>query len=198
MGLPYDLNPQRGSRRQTLLRTIFFLIILGTLPFYLLGFILWGTAPDRSAQTVLRTPTPTHTPIGGEAITATDPPATWTPRPTFTPGGLGPTPGQFIPPPVVPTRFLSPTPMFIPTSTDAPTLTPFPTNTPVPLPTSTPLPPPTNTPLPPPTNTPAPLPTNTPVPLPTNTPVPLPTNTPASPEQPTPLLPPTDTPAPGD
>lgn len=194
MGLPYDLNPQRGNRRQTLLRTIFFLIILGTLPFYLLGFILWGTAPDRSVQQPLNTPAFTNTPLGGEAA-PTEPIATWTLRPTNTPWSIGSTPIQFTPPPVIPTRFLSPTPVFIPTSTAAPTLTLIPTSTPD-LPTNTPIPPPTDTPLPAATTTPVPPPTltHTPPPAPTDPP-PAVTNT--LPAEPTPLLPPTDTPAPG-
>jgi hypothetical protein len=181
-GSPYDA-PQ-SDRRRTVLRSVFFFIIVGTLPFYLLGFILWGTAPDNSQRNI--TPiVSTQTPIGGD-VTPTTPPATWTPRPTNTPlSGLGPTPGQFIPP-VIPTQFPTLTPfVVIPTGTPAPTLTPFPTNTPLPLPTETPLPLPSDTPRPQPTNT----------SQPTNTPQPLPTNTSAGDDGP--LLPPSDTPQPG-
>ncbi|GAB4527058.1 MAG: hypothetical protein OHK0046_44500 [Anaerolineae bacterium] len=146
-------------RRRTLVRTILFLVILGTLPFYLLGFILWGTAQDPNAPEATNTPPATNT-ITGLDATATNPLVTSTPRPTETQAEpLPPT----SPPFTIPTRFLSATPtLFIPTSTTAPTLTPpVPTDTPTPTPTNTDVPPqPTEIPtlplLEPPTDTPAP------------------------------------------
>lgn len=160
------------ERRRRVLRTILFLIIIGTFPFYCLGFYLWGTSPA-SRSTAAETITPTWTPIGSDLLRPTN---TFEPTitPLFSPTALGPlqpTPPQFLPPVSVasPTpQFFFPTATFvtIPTSTTAPSLTPFPTFTP--LPSNTPPPIPTNTPLP--TNTEAP--TNTPLPPPTDTPPP--------------------------
>ena len=131
------------------LRVVLFIIILATLPFYCLGFVLWGAAPAN---------------IGGAGATSTPtlPPVTRSPTITFTPSptlGFGPlatvtsfsplqpTPRQFFPPGGVnpsvplPTQFLSPTPFVVlPTSTSAPTLTPFPSVTPVPQATATTVP----------------------------------------------------------
>ncbi|HYO89670.1 MAG TPA: thrombospondin type 3 repeat-containing protein [Candidatus Limnocylindrales bacterium] len=132
-----------GIRRKQSLRLVLFVIILGTLPFYCAGIFLWGTATQNAGQ---RTPT-------GSATTR----ATVTPLATRTPGGVFPTspggfptsgplpntPGQFFPPPVLPTfGFASPTFVFPPTSSPAPTLTQFvpPTATFIPLATATPLP----------------------------------------------------------
>jgi hypothetical protein len=142
-----------------------FLIILGTLPFYLLGFWLWGTAPSSNSSAAEGTVTATQTPIGIDA-SATDLLPTITPRATSTAlFQLNPTPIQFIPPP----QFSSPTPfVIIPQPTLAPTLTPFPSATPIPLPSATPIPLPTNTPLPLPTD----IPPATPLPPPSDTPAP--------------------------
>lgn len=133
-----------SMRRRQNIRLVLFLIILATLPFYCVGFALWGFAPQSGG----RTPTPSSTVR-----------ATVTPLATRTPGGLFPTsgvatlistPGQFIPPPVLPTfngfataTFTFPTPptlaptltlpMF-PTATSAPVIT----NTSIPFATETP------------------------------------------------------------
>jgi hypothetical protein len=171
-------------RTFTPLRVTLFGIILFTLPFYCVGFFLWGTANRTGLLSPLGTAT--WTPIGLE-LTATVtglPTQTGIPRTATLLSPLQPTPLQFIPiqrPQATATPFV-----FIPTSTLAPTLTFPPTFTPppaatqTPLPTTTPLPtlePPTSTPLPtsePPT--PEPLPTDPPLPSPT--PEPLPTDPP--------------------
>jgi hypothetical protein len=125
------------------LRVVLFIIILATLPFYCLGFILWGAAPAPSAARGTSTPTQTLPPVT-QALTNTPsatagfgPLATVT---SFSP--LQPTPRQFLPPggvnPVVP---LPPTstqiPVVFPTATSAPTLTPIPSFTPIPQATAT-------------------------------------------------------------
>jgi hypothetical protein len=162
------------ERRRRILRTVLFLIIVGTFPFYCLGFWLWGTAPKSGEADQSVTPRATFTPIGNDVT------GTRTLIPSITPLGLRtvtpfnplpPTPGQFFPP-AISTRFLSPTPfptIFIPVFTAAPTLTfpPAPTDVPPPtdpppptsppIPSDTPLPPPTDTPLPPPSDTPVPV-----------------------------------------
>lgn len=113
-------------RRRNLLRGILMFIIILTLPFYCLGFFLWGNAPQRDTL-----PTPTNTALGSER--------TATPSPTITQlvtatrfATLLPTPGQFIPPVVQPTIFIPPTAFIPPFETLAPTLTFPPTNTFVP------------------------------------------------------------------
>jgi hypothetical protein len=143
-----------GSQRN--LRVALFVIILATLPFYCLGFILWGAAP--AVPSAIRT-----------TVTATLPPNTS--RPTLAPSAtsdnrpfitatsispLQPTPIQFFPPgggvnPLPPTAFLPPTqpPVVIPSPTTAPTLTPLPSATAIPVATSTTIPIfPTDTPSP--------------------------------------------------
>ncbi|MFW5691922.1 MAG: hypothetical protein ACOCX3_01075 [Chloroflexota bacterium] len=153
------------AQRRTVIRAVLFFVIVGTLPFYVLGFVLWGTAPQANAENQTQEPLPTNTPIGQGATATNTLFPTFTPRPTRTTQPLGPTPGQFIPP-VIPTVVIpTSTPFVFPTSTPAPSLTPFPSSTPLP----------TNTPLPSAT----PLPTNSPVPSPT--PLPPPTDTPAAP-----------------
>lgn len=163
-------SSQQFERRRNVLRSVLFVIIVGTIPFYCLGFWLWGTSPASRAPQETSIPTASWTPIGrdsqGTSILA----------PSITPFATGtfvsplqPTPIQFNPvnPAPVATSFIPPTAfvpsataVIIPTSTFAPTLTPIPTNTPIPLPTNTlvptatPLPPPTDTPLPPPSDTP--------------------------------------------
>jgi hypothetical protein len=171
-----------GSRRN--LRIALFVIILATLPFYCIGFILWSVAPQNPASQGA-TGTPTLPPV---SHTATDTPTiTLTPQAFVTATGISPlqpTPLQFLPPGgVLPPPVLPPTstppPIFIPSSTPAPSLTPIPqaTNTPVPQPTITPLP--TDTPIPQPTDTPIPQPSDTPELQPTSTTIPFfPTDTP--------------------
>ncbi|MDX2079104.1 MAG: hypothetical protein SFZ02_21925 [bacterium] len=150
------------ARRRTFIRVGLFLVIVGTMPLYLIGFVLWGTSPDPKAPTQL-TQAPLTTPLGNNTATSTTR-ATLTLLPVSTLSPLGPTPGQFIPPPIL-VRTNTPPPVFIPTSTTAPTLTPFPTVTPFPtntdlpvIPTFTPIPPASDTPLPPPSDTPPPPP----------------------------------------
>src|SRR5262245_21203193 len=120
------------ERRRRLLRTVLFLIILGTLPFYCLGFWLWGTSPARGA---IQTETPTSTWTRIDSNTTLPRTLQPTMAPLFSQTTLSPllpTPGQFIPvfptqPPVfIPTS--TQPPVIIPTSTIAPTLTFPPTN----------------------------------------------------------------------
>ncbi len=179
-----DPRIEAVERRRRWLRIGLFVIILGTLPFYALGFILWGTAPRHAGA--ISTPLASLTPIGaGVTVTAG--------LPTFTPMSLTmtssspllPTPLQFVPLPALPTVTpfgALPTTVFIPTSTLAPSLTPFPTLTAAP--TLTPIPAFTNTPLPP-------LPTETPTWTPTFTETPTATNTEV-------FVPPSETPLPFD
>ena len=42
------------ERRRRNLRIVLFAIILGTLPLYCLGFLLWGTSPQQNARTPTR------------------------------------------------------------------------------------------------------------------------------------------------
>lgn len=145
------------ERRRTTLRIIFFLIIVGTVPFYIGGFVLWGTAPanGRGGQT----PIATITPVGADNSATPSPIASWTPQPTRTPvASIVPPPQFVVPTSAFPTAIPTQpppteTPFIPPTPTDAPTLTPIPSPTPIPPATDTPLPPPTDTPLPPPTAT---------------------------------------------
>lgn len=167
-----------GSRRN--LRIALFAIILLTLPFYCIGFVLWSVAPQ-SPGAALATRTPTLTPPVLDPTNTSE--ATVTLPPFVTPTGVSPllpTPIQFntpgggggIPNPIFPPTATQP--IFIPSSTPAPTLTfvpPPPTNTPIPPPTSTPLP--TNTPVPQPT---VEVPTSTTIPFPTDTETPTPTD----------------------
>ncbi len=131
--------PPPAPRRRSL-RIVLFLVILATVPFYCVGFLLISLPPERV------TPTP--------QATGTLPPAGRTATPTLLPTSIPlqsvtplspllPTPGQFnpgqvvVPPPVffpTLTPFVPPT---IPIPTAAPTLTPFPTLEPPPQPTAT-------------------------------------------------------------
>jgi type VI secretion system secreted protein VgrG len=177
---------ERIIRERRYLRILLFLIILGTLPFYCIGFVLWGTARRPNLSPGLNTAT--FTPIGADSRPTNTMPPTTTPlagtATLISP--LQPTPRQFVPLPTQP-----PTVVFIPTATFAPTLTPFPTN--LPAPTQTPIPAPTETPLLLPTETLLPAPTETPIDTPTDVPLLPPTETPL----PTDALPaPTDTPSP--
>jgi hypothetical protein len=169
---------EAGARRNRFYRNIFLGIILFTLPFYCLGFVLWGMAPRGETEEEI---TATNTIIGEGEETDT-PEFTRTIIVTRTViSTLPPTPGQFNP---IPTSFLPPTVITIPPATFAPTLTFAPTNTTIPTNTWTLIPPPTNTFVP--TNTTIPP---TPIP-PTNTPtevfIPLPSDTPQSVIEPTP------------
>ncbi len=165
-------------RRRNFLRIMLMVVIIGTLPFYCIGFFLWGNAPQRSALDSARTATATQ--LGGvtdgnATITLT---ASWTPLSLVTNTALPPlfpTPTQFIPP-IFPTfgGFPTATFVFIPTSTPAPTLTFAPTNPPPPTNTQPPLPLPTFTW----TWTPIVLPTDTDEPSPTLEPLPFDTPTP--------------------
>jgi hypothetical protein len=122
------------DRRKRSLQVVLFLIILATLPFYCVGFILLGTAETARPTPTLRATTPA-------ALTRTINTPTRIAFPSITPiGGNGgnpllPTPSQFIPP-VFPTVNLPPTVIFptatnyvFPTQTTAPSLTPIPTDT---------------------------------------------------------------------
>jgi type VI secretion system secreted protein VgrG len=156
------------ERRRRNLRIVLFSIILGTLPLYCLGTLLWLSAPARD-----RTPVPATTSVVTLQASATGAPT----RTDVTfPTQIVPTQGGFptAQPPqftfVFPTAVIPPT-VFIPsqvpptatnfvfpTATFAPTLTPFPTETPIPIPT---MQPPTITPLPSLTPTETPTPTET-------------------------------------
>lgn len=165
------------DRRRRTLRIVLFSIILGTLPLYLLGFLLWVSAPQRPQQ---RTATATLDQI----VVTTAAFASNTPLFLTQTAVLLPTPTNFLPVQptyVFPTLTIPPV-IFPPVSTLAPTLTSPPTWTPI-TPSWTPITPTlTNTPLPIPTNTPSPtifiLPTDTPSPTLTETPTMTPTETP--------------------
>lgn len=136
-----------GIRRRQNIRLVLFLIILATLPFYCVGFILWGTAPQQrpavgpGTATVRATLTPlaTRTPLGTFVV------------PTGSQPTLINTPGQFFPPVGQPTfSFATSTFVLFPSSTPAPTLTMFvpPSSTPIPQATNTPIPFASDTPIP--------------------------------------------------
>lgn len=159
----------QADKRNRNLRVVLFIIILATLPFYCIGFVLWGTAPSNRAPLPTTPAAASATPLV-EVRTATPPLlVSITPLTSGTQlSPLLPTPIQFNTPIpdggsiLFPPVSTSP-PVLIPTSTLAPTLTPFPTNTPIP--------PPTNTIPPPPSAVPAA--TNTTVPIPTEDPATL-------------------------
>lgn len=114
-----------AERSQRNIRIVLFIIILATLPFYCIGFFLWGTAPAATVRATA-TPTLTFTPLAVDETplaTATDgPPVLVTATVTGEP--LQPTPNPIIPGiPVNPTRFLSPTPFGV-TPIIIPTVTP--------------------------------------------------------------------------
>ncbi|MGQ9887345.1 MAG: hypothetical protein ACUVSX_02530 [Aggregatilineales bacterium] len=143
---PPPTPPTNTGRRN--LRIALFLVILATLPFYCVGFLLIGLPRERATPTL--TATSTLPPAERTATPTLQP--TNIPLATFTPiSPLLPTPGQFNPGGVVqppPVLVPSPTPFFVPTATipfippptAAPTLTPFPTSTPLPQPTATTVP----------------------------------------------------------
>jgi hypothetical protein len=169
------MNKTKGRRDKTGIRTLLFLIALGTIPFYILGIGLWLFSPNRGAQDrppgdVTTAPgnpdeEPTWTPLnsGGNSGTVTPNVSpgfpTLTPfqpiTPFFTPIGGGQatfivgTPIFVVSPTPIPTRFITVTP----SPTSAATNTP-----PPPPPTAIPptsAPPPTQPPLVPPTDTPS-------------------------------------------
>jgi hypothetical protein len=133
------------NRRRQILRIVLMGIIVLTLPFYCLGFYLWGTAPQ--ARPIATTQPASNTPLGGEQASLTPSPTSTIPLFATATLPLAPTPGQFIPLPtsVIPTSFVPPT------ATVAPSLTFPPTNTHTHTPTATFTPPPT---LVPPSDTP--------------------------------------------
>lgn len=167
------------ERRRQILRVVLLVLILGTVPFYCLGFLLLATAPDRSREETTLIPA-TFTSIGGGGliVSATSQfPTLSTTIDTFP--TLLPTPIQYNPP-VIPATVFFPSPtvvIFIPTSTLAPSLTFPPSQTPVPTETVF---------IPPPTDTNAP-------PQPTDTSIP-PTQAEVPEIPPDILVPPTDTP----
>jgi hypothetical protein len=155
------------ERRRRNLRIVLFAIILGTLPLYCLGFLLWGTAPRQNA----RTPTPLTSTVLATLR------GTNTLSPSLTPFQF---PTQNVPTVIMPTlvqfptniqvptfAFPTPTNFVFPTLTIAPTLTLIPTDMP-PAPTATFLP----------TFTETPIVTDTSIPILTDTPTPTPTETP--------------------
>src|SRR5690606_6683669 len=110
---------------KTFLRGILFFIIIGTLPFYMMGFYVLangGNSPSEAETTL--TADATLTPLGADVSST----PTLTPSPTSNATAtdidpLQPTPFQFIPPTRIPTN----TPTQIPTNTPVPTNTPLPT-----------------------------------------------------------------------
>lgn len=137
--------PAPDARRRNL-RIVLFLVILATVPFYCVGFLLISLPQERLTPTPLATGT---LPPAERTATSTLMP-TSIPLVSVTPiSPLLPTPGQFTPGPIIPppvffptatTFFPPPTLPVIPLPTAAPTLTPFPTITPLPQPTATTIP----------------------------------------------------------
>jgi hypothetical protein len=162
------------EKRRRNLRIVLFVIILGTLPLYCLGFLLWGTSPPpRNVRASTNPPV-----TAGFTIEASPTPNEVLPSLTpftFPTQNVVLPPSPYFPPAV--TRFLSPTPTFyiFPTVTAAPTLTIAPSDTPLP------------------SDTPIPIPTDTPIPIPTDTPVPTDTTAPTVTDTPTETATPTDT-----
>ncbi len=173
------------ERRRNNLRTVLVIIIIGTLPFYCVGIVLYLAAPRGDVRATI-TPFPTNTPLDASVLTlmpTQTQPAIIVSNTPLGGGGIinpfPPTQNVFQPPIIPPTVIFFPTSVIFPTLTLAPTLTFVPAATNTPLPTLTPLPLPSatlfpsNTPIP--TNT--PLPTQTPIPTQTATPTPTPTPT---------------------
>ena len=87
------------ERRRRNLRILLFAIILGTLPLYCLGFLLWGTAPQRIVRTITPQPItaqPTFEPSATDVQFAT-----LTPFPTVN-IVVPPTSQPFQPPVIIP------------------------------------------------------------------------------------------------
>jgi hypothetical protein len=137
---------QAAEQRRHNWRLVLIAIIVITIPFYCVGFVLWGTA----------SPKVTPTPAGQGTVIPTIPPSTAAPSPSATPQGfvisitpLVTLPGTEIfpsfvaPTQVFPTAYLSPTPPLPPTIPPLPTSAPLPTQPPFPTAPSI-----TNTPLP--------------------------------------------------
>ena len=145
------LAKRAAEARQRRIRTILLTVILITIPFYCVGFVLWASAPQQNRPPTA-TPPPSNTPRDDDE----DPTATNVPgQPSVTPiGGGGSTviPITLNPPT---SSFPSPTRFITATATRLMTFTPLP-------PTATTVPP-TN--APPPTNTELPLPFDTPLPF---------------------------------
>ena len=90
------------GRNRTVLRSVLFFIVLGTLPFYILLMAAWALAPDPSAvpETIAtENPNATFTPLGGDITVTVTATMTPTSNATSTPlSNLDPTPWQYIPP----------------------------------------------------------------------------------------------------
>jgi hypothetical protein len=108
--------------RQMVLRAILIVIIVGAIPFYLVGILLLASSNGTTPAEPTAQPSATFTPLGAGNTDTPTPTLTPTRFVTNTPFGvpLDPTPPQFIPPtnPPPPTATI-----FIPTETPAPTLT---------------------------------------------------------------------------
>ena len=136
---------QAAERRRHNWRMVLITIIVITLPFYCVGFVLWGTA----------SPKVTPTPAGQGTVIPSIPTLTATPSPSATPMGFVISITPFVtlpgteifpslaaPTQMLPTAYLSPTPPPLPTNPPPPTVAlptqpPFPT---APVITNTPLP----------------------------------------------------------
>ena len=136
-----------GSRSwlRTHSRSIFLGIILFTLPFYCLGFILWGISPSGdSAQRIQTTYRSTATENGEANPTASGSPSpTYTPSPSHTPTDLPPSATPFRIPQQPPTSL-----PYIPPSALPATATDYPLPATTATHTRAPLHPATNTPRP--------------------------------------------------
>jgi hypothetical protein len=109
---------------RTILRGVLFLIILGTLPFYVIGFIVLGSNgsnPDNGEDISTAT---TEAPLGADRTRTATMTASPTRNVTATlPSNLQPTPPIFIPPTRIIVNTSTPLPVIIPTDTIAPTFT---------------------------------------------------------------------------
>lgn len=94
-----------------LIRGILFFIIIGTLPFYIIGFWVLGNSTGRQPSDTNIEVTASVTPIGADVTSSPTPTQTSTSDATPTEiDPLQPTAFQFIPPTRVPTNTPSPTP----------------------------------------------------------------------------------------
>ena len=133
--------PQNDNNSRSWLRTHFRSILLGiiliTLPFYCLGFILWGLSPSSGESQRIETVPFTATIIDEEASptpSTTPQEPTATPSPTVTPSPLPPSATPFRIPQQPPTSLPFNPPSVVPaTATDYPLPEGTPTHTREPL-----------------------------------------------------------------
>ncbi|MBC7810448.1 MAG: hypothetical protein H7175_04840 [Burkholderiales bacterium] len=127
------LAKRAAEARQRRVRTILLTVILITIPFYCVGFVLWASAPQQNRPPTTATTAPsTNTPVNSGSATATNVPG----EPSLTPitgGGITTVPITLNPPTSSfpsPTRFITATATRLMTFTPAPPTVVPPTSVP--------------------------------------------------------------------